>query len=66
MPDDGLRRPGEDDDALRQRALERLARLPASGNEDDYREWCGREESLTLLERMVPVCGALDLKEGKP
>jgi len=35
-----IRREGEDDETLRRRAIEHLARLPASGNEDDYREWC--------------------------
>ncbi len=44
-----IRREGEEDEALRQRALERLARLPASGNEDDYREWCNRVEGIARV-----------------
>lgn len=41
---------GESDGDLRRRAIEKLARLPASGNEDDYREWCGRVEGVSRVE----------------
>lgn len=37
---------GESDGDLRARALERLARRPASGNADDYRTWCGEVEGV--------------------
>lgn len=39
-------REGESDGELRARALERLARLPASENEDDYRVWCEGVEGI--------------------
>lgn len=42
------RREGESDEDLRARALERLALLPASGNEDDYRVWCDVEGILRV------------------
>lgn len=41
-----VRREGEGDEALRARTLERLARLPASGNADDYRVWCEGVEGI--------------------
>jgi len=44
-----IRREGEDDETLRRRAIEHLARLPASGNEDDYREWCSRVEGIARV-----------------
>lgn len=43
------RREGESDEDLRQRTIEKLARLPASGNEDDYREWCARVEGIARI-----------------
>lgn len=48
------RREGESDEALRARALERLARLPASGNEDDYRVWCEGVEGI-LRVSVLPL-----------
>ncbi len=44
-----VRREGESDEDLRRRAIEKLARLPASGNEDDYREWCARVEGIARV-----------------
>lgn len=48
------RREGESDEALRARALERLSRLPASGNEDDYRVWCEGVEGI-LRVAVIPL-----------
>lgn len=44
------RREGESDGDLRRRAIEKLSRLPASGNGDDYREWCARVEGVFRVE----------------
>lgn len=48
------RREGESDDDLRKRALEALARQPASGNADHYAAWCG-EVSDILRVRVLPL-----------
>ena len=57
------RRDGEDDDALRSRALESLARQGASGNCDDYTEWCAAVEDI-LRVRVLPLrrgAGTVDI-----
>ena len=48
------RRAGEDDETLRSRALESLARQGASGNADDYAAWCGAVEDI-LRVRVLPL-----------
>lgn len=47
------RREGESDEALRARALESLRRQGASGNADDYAEWCAAVEEI-LRVRVLP------------
>lgn len=47
------RREGESDEALRARALESLRRQGASGNADDYAEWCAAAEGI-LRVRVLP------------
>lgn len=49
-----VRRDGEDDEALRSRALESLARQGASGNCDDYEEWCAAVPDI-LRVRVLPL-----------
>lgn len=48
------RREGEDDEALRERALRSLARQGASGNADDYAEWCTAVPEI-LRVRVLPL-----------
>ena len=48
------RREDEDDDALRRRALEALARTPASGNAHHYAVWCAQEPGI-LRVRVLPL-----------
>lgn len=48
------RREGESDETLRARALQSLARQGASGNCDDYAEWCA-EVSDILRVRVLPL-----------
>lgn len=48
------RREGESDEALRARALESLARQGASGNRDDYAEWCAAVPDI-LRVRVLPL-----------
>lgn len=58
-----VRRENESDDALRARTLEKLARIPASGNADHYVEWCGQVEEL-LRVRVLPLArgnGTVDI-----
>ena len=57
------RRAGEDDETLRSRALESLARQGASGNADDYAAWCGAVEDI-LRVRVLPLArgaGTVDI-----
>jgi len=57
------RREGEGDEELRERALERLSRLPASGSEDDYRVWCEGVEGV-LRVSVLPLArgrGTVDI-----
>lgn len=57
------RRVGEDDETLRSRALESLARQGASGNADDYAAWCGAVEDI-LRVRVLPLArgaGTVDI-----
>ena len=57
------RREGEDDEALRARALESLRRQGASGNADDYAEWCGAVADI-LRVRVLPLArgaGTVDI-----
>lgn len=49
-----LRLEGESDEDLRARALDRLARRPASGSAGDYREWCEGVEGI-LRARVLPL-----------
>lgn len=58
-----LRQEGESDEALRARALERLARRPASGSADDYRIWCESVEGV-LRAKVFPMArgrGTVDI-----
>ena len=48
------RREGENDEALRLRALESLQRQSSSGNADDYATWCGAVEDI-LRVRVLPL-----------
>lgn len=48
------RREGEDDETLRQRTLERLAAVPASGNADHYAAWCMEADGI-LRVRVLPL-----------
>lgn len=62
------RREGESDEDLRARALERLSRLPASGNEDDYRVWCEGVEGI-LRVSVLPLArgrGTVDILAAGP
>lgn len=57
------RREGESDEALRARALTKLASLPASGNADHYAEWCGQVADI-LRVRVLPLArgnGTVDI-----
>lgn len=67
-----IRREGERDEELRARALERLSRHPASGNEDDYKVWCEGTEGICRV-RVLPLArgrGTVDIlavgKDGGP
>lgn len=67
-----IRREGESDEELRARTLERLSRRPASGNEDDYRDWCEGVEGIcrVLVLPLARGRGAVDIiavgKDGGP
>lgn len=57
------RREGEDDESLRTRALQSLARQGASGNSDDYAEWCASVPDI-LRVRVLPLArgaGTVDI-----
>lgn len=57
------RREGEDDETLRARALASLKRQGASGNADDYAEWCGEAAGI-LRVRVLPLArgaGTVDI-----
>lgn len=57
------RRDGEDDESLRERALQSLARQGASGNCDDYAEWCAQVPDI-LRVRVLPLnrgAGTVDI-----
>ena len=54
---------GEDDEALRSRALAALAATPASGNADHYAAWCGRVADI-LRVKVLPLArgnGTVDI-----
>lgn len=58
-----VRREGEDDTSLRQRALAALAATPASGNADHYRDWCGQVTDI-LRVKVFPLArgsGTVDI-----
>lgn len=48
------RREGEEDESLRKRTLEALARQPASGNADHYAAWCAEAADI-LRVRVLPL-----------
>ena len=57
------RRDGESDEELRARALEQLAKQPASGNADHYAAWCAEVEGV-LRVRVLPLArgnGTVDI-----
>ena len=57
------RKEGESDDELRQRALQKLAVLPASGNAAHYAAWCGEVADI-LRVRVLPLnrgAGTVDI-----
>ena len=57
------RRDGESDEDLRARALELLAKQPASGNADHYAAWCAQAEGI-LRVRVLPLArgnGTVDI-----
>lgn len=57
--DRGLtRREGEKDEALRQRALQKLAALPASGNADHYQAWCAAVPGILRVQVLPCARGA--------
>ena len=54
---------GEDDEALRSRALAALAATPASGNADHYAAWCGQVADI-LRVKVLPLArgnGTVDI-----
>lgn len=62
------RREGEEDESLRQRTLETLASLPASGNADHYAVWCAQIPGI-LRVRVLPLhrgAGTVDVVAVSP
>lgn len=57
------RKDGESDGELRERTLQKLSSLPASGNADHYAEWCAQVEEI-LRVRVLPLArgnGTVDI-----